>query len=314
MTTYVKNGGSWTVSSDIYIKDASVWKLAKEIYVRDAGVWKRGHLRILDLNISANTAEYNVYSAAIAAGWNGTDKLTANVIISTGNYVYSSSTSKYAIDTGPSALWPSGSDIRIYNNGIIAAQGGTGGHGGNASSGTARSGAVGFNGGNALRLDITTSIANYGTIASGGGGGGGGGGNRNNTPERARGGGGGGGGRTGLTNSPGGPGGDATSAAQFVYGDKDCWLLAWHLAGSEYGIPKRNPAYRHPAICQHDPAGELVFQHCCNGKDDLAAGRVIAGIVSRRFAPDAAASFAEKRRRVREKKAFVIPPPSGIVK
>jgi hypothetical protein len=100
---------------------------------------------------------------------------------------------------------------------------------------------------------------------------------------------------------------------QFVYGDKDCWLLAWHLAGSEYGLPKRNPAYRHPAICQHDAAGELVFQHCCNGKEDLAAGKVIAGVVSRRFAPDAAASFAEKRRRHREKQAFVIPTPSGIV-
>jgi len=100
---------------------------------------------------------------------------------------------------------------------------------------------------------------------------------------------------------------------QFVYGDKDTWLLAWHLAGSEYGLPRRNPAYRHPAICQHDAAGELVFQHACNGKDDLAAGKVIPGIVSRRFAPDAAASFAEKRRLYREKPAFVNPPPSGIV-
>jgi len=100
---------------------------------------------------------------------------------------------------------------------------------------------------------------------------------------------------------------------QWVYGDKDTWLLAWHLAGSEYGLPRRNPAYRHPAICQHDAAGELVFQHACNGKDDLAAGKVIPGIVSRRFAPDAAASFAEKRRLYREKPAFVNSTPSGIV-
>lgn len=100
---------------------------------------------------------------------------------------------------------------------------------------------------------------------------------------------------------------------QWVYGDKDCWLLAWHLTKAAYGMPPRNPAYRHPAICQHDPKGELVFQHACNGKDDIAAGKVVEGIVSRRFAPDAAASFAEKRRLVREKQAFVIPPPSGIV-
>jgi len=82
---------------------------------------------------------------------------------------------------------------------------------------------------------------------------------------------------------------------QFVYGDKDCWLLAWHLVGSQYGLPSRNPAYRHPAICQHDAAGKLVFQHACAAKDDIAAGKIITGIVSRRFAPDAAASLATKR-------------------
>jgi hypothetical protein len=83
---------------------------------------------------------------------------------------------------------------------------------------------------------------------------------------------------------------------QWIYGDKDCWLLAWHLTKAGYGMPPRNPAYRHPAICQHDPKGELVFQHACNGKDDIAAGKVVEGIVSRRFAPDAAVSLATLRR------------------
>jgi hypothetical protein len=91
---------------------------------------------------------------------------------------------------------------------------------------------------------------------------------------------------------------------QVVYGDKDLWLLAWHLLGCRYHMPPRNPAYRHPAICQHDSVGNLVFQHACNGKADLSAGKAIPGIVSRRFAPDAAAEFARLIGEHREKQAF----------
>lgn len=83
---------------------------------------------------------------------------------------------------------------------------------------------------------------------------------------------------------------------QFVYGDKDCFLLAWHLAGARYHMPPRNPAYRHPAICQHDSDGELVFQHACNGKAEIVAGEVLPALVSRRFAPDAAAALAKAKR------------------
>lgn len=73
-----------------------------------------------------------------------------------------------------------------------------------------------------------------------------------------------------------------------VYGDKDTWLLAWHLAGCRYHMPARNPVWREPAICQHDSAGQLVFQHCCQGKAELAAGEVITTLVNRRHAVDAA--------------------------
>jgi hypothetical protein len=101
---------------------------------------------------------------------------------------------------------------------------------------------------------------------------------------------------------------------QCVYGDKDCWLLAWHLLGCRYHMPAKNPAYRHPAICQHDSDGELVFQHCCNGKADLAAGRAIPGIVSRRFAPDAAAEFGRLLTKHRDKPAFSNAGPSPTTK
>jgi hypothetical protein len=78
---------------------------------------------------------------------------------------------------------------------------------------------------------------------------------------------------------------------QFVYGDKDTFLLAWHLCGQRYHMPPKNPAWRHPAICQHDSNGNLVFQHACAAKAELARGEVVPGIVNRRFAPDAAAEF-----------------------
>jgi hypothetical protein len=96
-----------------------------------------------------------------------------------------------------------------------------------------------------------------------------------------------------------------------VYGDKDLWLLAWHLLGARYHMPPRNPAYRHPAICQHDSEGELIFQHCCNGKTEIASGKVVEGIVARRFAPDAAANLSEILANSREKSGFANWQPAG---
>jgi hypothetical protein len=69
-------------------------------------------------------------------------------------------------------------------------------------------------------------------------------------------------------------------------------------------MPPRNPAYRHPAICQHDSDGELIFQHACNAKTEIASGKVLAGIVARRFTPDAAAELAEILANSRGKPGF----------
>jgi hypothetical protein len=81
---------------------------------------------------------------------------------------------------------------------------------------------------------------------------------------------------------------------EVVYGDKDCWLLAWHLVGARYHMPPRNPIWRHPAIHQHDSEGRLVFQHACQAKHEIVRGDVLKPIVNRRFAPDAAAFLAAK--------------------
>jgi hypothetical protein len=86
---------------------------------------------------------------------------------------------------------------------------------------------------------------------------------------------------------------------QWVYGDKDTFLLAWHFCGQRYHMPPRNPVFREPAICQHDGKGELVFQHATAGKHAIARGDVLPGLINRRFAPDAAADLRRKMAKLR---------------
>lgn len=83
---------------------------------------------------------------------------------------------------------------------------------------------------------------------------------------------------------------------QWIYGDKDTFLLAWHLAEARYTMPTKPAAWRHPAICQHDLDGRLAFQHACQAKHEIAAGVVLPSILNRRFAPDAAAALSARWR------------------
>ena len=159
------------------------------------------------------SATYNVYSALVATGWNGTAKGSANVVIDSGVVVGTPSTATYAMDTGPAPLWPGPSTIVVYNNGgYIIGMGGNGGVGGADDSNNA---GAGLAGGPALRAQRAMTLVNSGTVGGGGGGGGGGDGASGVTilsPPFSplpfnNGGGGGGGGRTGRTNSSsGGPG------------------------------------------------------------------------------------------------------------
>ncbi len=48
---------------------------------------------------------------------------------------------------------------------------------------------------------------------------------------------------------------------QYVYGDKDTFYLAWRLCEAPFGMTP-HPTKRLPCVlCQHDFAGELLFQH-----------------------------------------------------
>lgn len=159
--------------------------------------------------ISADTTNYNLRNAAVAAGWNGTTPLIASVTINSGVYVSANSTGTWAFDTGSI---PAGSTLTLVNNGFIVGMGGAGSAGGDPALGAAG----GSPGGPALRAQAAISVTNNGTIAGGGGGGGGGnimwafaykGSTGYNAP-----GGGGGGGRSGRTNSAPGPGTTASGS------------------------------------------------------------------------------------------------------
>ena len=114
--------------------------------------------------ISSNTTNYNLKSAAITAGWDQAQALSATVTINNGIYVYSTSTGTYAFDTG--STFPAGTTLTLINNGIIQGCGGTGGAG-NGNAGVA--------GGPAFIARHAITVTNNGTIGGGGGGGGGGG-------------------------------------------------------------------------------------------------------------------------------------------
>jgi hypothetical protein len=113
--------------------------------------------------IASNTNSYVVTAAAIAAGWNGVDRLAATITINSGVVVGAGSTGLPAFKIG--GFMPPGSSVVLINSGTITGAGGRGGDGG---------GGAGAAGGPAMELNFLTTIYNYGTITGGGGGGGGG--------------------------------------------------------------------------------------------------------------------------------------------
>jgi hypothetical protein len=163
--------------------------------------WGKSNAYVFNATISADTLNYNLRSAAIAAGWNQTTVLQATVTINSGIYVGSSTTGGVAFTWTGS--YPSGSTLSIVNNGTIEGAGGNGGAG--YSSGGYGPGSPGSAGGPALQGNYAISITNNNVV--GGGGGGGGAGNTYSQSKTIRGGGGGGGGGAGFALSSGGAAG-----------------------------------------------------------------------------------------------------------
>lgn len=154
--------------------------------------------------ISADTSNYNLKAAAIAAGWDQVTPLLATVTVNAGIVLSATATSGYGFDTG--ATFPAGTVLTLICQGYICGMGGAGGSGGINGKGQ---GIVGLTGGAALSAQYAISIdALGGTIAGGGGGGGRG------TGSSAAG----GGGRSGRTNSSGANAGTFSSGGNGASG------------------------------------------------------------------------------------------------
>lgn len=126
---------------------------------------------VLNITIAVNTRNYNVRTAAVAAGWGGVTPVIATININAGIIVGSEFTTFPSISSGSNL--PAGSSLTI-NIAAGAYLVGAGGHGnkGGGLSGTTR--LNGFTGGTALYTSVATIVNNLGTFAGGGGGGGGG--------------------------------------------------------------------------------------------------------------------------------------------
>lgn len=121
--------------------------------------------------LSGLVADYNLNTAAIAAGWDGVRPLIATVTIAAGAIVYGTSTAANAAAFWVPDNFPAGSLITVVRLGATIGRGGIGGNGATAA-GAATAGGTGYDG---LRLQYPTRLIGTGMLAGGGGGGGGGG-------------------------------------------------------------------------------------------------------------------------------------------
>lgn len=172
-------------------------------------------LFVFSPTISGYITNYNIRSAAIAAGWDQSTPLQAT--ITNNGVIGSNSTGAWALVTDGS--YPAGSSITIINNNYITGRGGDGGNCGPQNGGA---------GGPAFLAQCPCTVYNNGVIQGGGGGGGAG-----QSPW------GGGGGGSGYPGGNGGIGGgyDDGMGSNGRVGT----LTAGGIGGFYYGAPGGGP-------------------------------------------------------------------------
>ncbi len=187
-----------------------------------------------DIPIDTSLTNIDLFLYATNAGFTFNTGDTANFTVYGGVTVGSNSTATPSMVTGEVETgvgvgdgWPAGVVINIINNGNVFGKGGNGAVGGSARSvgefGGAgefvTDGAIGGDGGIAIKAEYDCSVVNNGVVGGGGGGGGGGAsmvvyGEEEKFETNALSGGGGGGG-AGRNSSAGGLAGSATRSGRF---------------------------------------------------------------------------------------------------
>ena len=176
----VKIGDEWKSVIRTRVKKDGEWKIVGKTRVKDtSGAWKIiavDHERV-DINITSNTANFNVKDEIENLGYNLLTKpFQVNVNVAPGVFVYSTDPNKAAFDTGFSVgALQSNHKVKILLQGNSYIVGCSGHPGGRYSS--LNLGLDGQDGSDAINLTsvVDLFIESYGTIAGGGGGGGSGG-------------------------------------------------------------------------------------------------------------------------------------------
>ena len=137
----------------------------------------------MDLYIDTNQVDFLLTDLLVT-----TEAREYIVVINPGVRITSSAVGNYAFDTG---VLFAGATLKIINQGFIVGAGGAGGNG--AIELTTTTSTAGLGGGDALNIQVDTTLDNLTGLVGGGGGGGGGAGADDDTPPDGNGGGGGGG-------------------------------------------------------------------------------------------------------------------------
>jgi hypothetical protein len=162
MSIYVKDSGNWSLASNVYVNNTGTWIEPQEVYINNSGTWTLEHKVV---HISAPTSNLDLYTLAGSPS----TALRLLAIVDPGVVVSSASTASPSITIGS---FPSNSQIKLVNWGVIKGAGGAGGKGADYGGSAVAGGA----GGTAVTVSVANvTIENQGSIYGGGGGGGGGG-------------------------------------------------------------------------------------------------------------------------------------------
>ena len=161
MSIYVKDSGNWSLASNVYVNSSGTWIEPQEIYINNSGSWTLTH-KVVWITVSTNNLDLYNFVGSPSSSVRILAHITSNVVIS------STSTATPSLTVSG---FPSGSQIKLVNYGVVKGAGGVGGTGADYG-GTATAGGAG---GTAVSISVPVTIENQGSIFGGGGGGGGGG-------------------------------------------------------------------------------------------------------------------------------------------
>jgi len=150
MSIYVKDSGNWSLASNVYVNSSGTWIEPREIYINNSGSWTLTH-KVVWITVSTNNLDLYNFVGSPSSSVRILAHITSNVVIS------STST---AIPSLTVSGFPSGSQIKLVNYGVVKGAGGVGGTGADYG-GTATAGG---GGGTAVSISVPVTIENQGSI------------------------------------------------------------------------------------------------------------------------------------------------------